>query len=125
MTAPQLLHELFRRHHPNPAEQVARLHAHLAKVQLSFDLLTQLRELVFPPQRGVPDGLLSTIYYFVSGSGQGSELPQPKSAVAQAFIKQADGIGVNLGCPLRLPVTTSALLTSRCTKKRLVDSPSP
>jgi hypothetical protein len=53
--------------------------------------------------------LPSTICYFVPGSGQGSELPLPKSAISPAFIKTADGIGLNLGCPIRLLRALDAL----------------
>jgi len=68
----ELLNRLFQRHFPDPAAARARLEAHLASVALPFDLKAQLREITFPPQPSLPDGLPSVVYYFVPNTRRGS-----------------------------------------------------
>lgn len=76
---------------------------------MPFDPVAQLRETAYPPQPGLAHGLPSFIYYFVPGTGQGSELTLPASASSPAFLKSADGIALNLGCPVRLLRALEAL----------------
>lgn len=110
MSDPALLHQLFARHSASPDDDAYRLLALAGEANLPFDLLAQLRELEFPPQPPLPEGLPSTIYYFVPGSRQGSELEQRAATSLLAYLKAADGIGLNLGCPLRLLRALDALL---------------
>ena len=105
----ELLIRLFLRHFADPVAALRRLDAHLAAVELPFDLRAQLRELTYPPQPGLPDGLPSTIYYFVPNSCRGSDQPTPGDLLHHAFLNTADGIGLNLGCPVRLLRALEAL----------------
>jgi hypothetical protein len=102
MSETDLLLRLFARHSRSPNQAIARFKHLLAEAGLPFDPTGQLREMTYPPQPSLPHGLPSFIYYFVPGSGQGSEVPLPASAWSPAFLKSADGIALNLGCPLRL-----------------------
>lgn len=91
---------LFQRHFADPVAAVCRLDAHLASVDLPFDLIAQIRELAYPPQPGLPNGLPSFIYYFVPNTRRGTDQPTEKDP--RAFVNACDGIGLNLGCPVRL-----------------------
>lgn len=98
----ELLIRLFRRHFADPVAALRRLDTHLESVELSFDLKTQLRELAFPPQPSLPGGLPSLIYYFVPNSRRGSDRPTAEDPLHPSFLNACDGIGLNLGCPVRL-----------------------
>ena len=82
MLPDDLLLRLFARHLRSPLRAIERLRSLVAEVGLPFDTVVQPREAIFPPQPGLPHGLPSFIYYFVPGSGQGSEVPLPASAPA-------------------------------------------
>ncbi len=109
MTGTDLLLNLFQRHLPDPAEAIARLQAGIECLDLPFDPLGRIREMAYPPQPGLPEGLPPFVYYFVPGSGQGSERPLPTDPVNLSYLKGGDGIGLNLGCPLRLLRVIDAL----------------
>jgi hypothetical protein len=109
MNPTDLLLRLFSRHLRSPNQAIERFQRLVAEVAMPFDPVAELRETVYPPQSGLPHGLTSFIYYFVPGSNQGSELPLPASVAAPAFLKSADGIALNLGCPLRLLRALEAL----------------
>ncbi|MDX2186392.1 MAG: hypothetical protein SFV32_05640 [Opitutaceae bacterium] len=102
MSGKDLLLRLFARHTRSPNQAIERFKQLVSEAGLPFDPTGQLREMTYPPQPRMPHGLPSFIYYFVPGSGQGSEVPLPASASSPAFLKSADGIALNLGCPLRL-----------------------
>ena len=104
-----LLVRLFRRHFSDPVVAVRRLDAHLAEVELPFDLKLQLRELLFPAQPGLPNGVPSVIYYFVPDSRRGTDQPTPQDPLHPSFLNVCDGIGLNLGCPVRLLRALDAL----------------
>jgi hypothetical protein len=87
-----------------------RLDAHLASVELPFDLKAQLRELPYPPQPGMPNGLPSFIYYFVPNSRRGTDQLMPGDPLHPSFINACDGVGLNLGCPVRLLRALDALV---------------
>lgn len=97
-----LLIRLFQRHFADPVAALRRLDDHLATVELPFDLKMQLRELPYPPQPGLPDGMPSFIYYFVPNSRRGSDQLTRQDPLHPSFANAADGIGLNLGCPVRL-----------------------
>jgi hypothetical protein len=103
----ELLIRLFQRHFADPVAAVRRLDAHLVSVELPFDFHTQLRELAYPPQPGMPNGMPSFIYYFVPNSRRGTDQPTEKDP--RSFVNAADGIGLNLGCPVRLLRALDAL----------------
>ena len=107
--ADELLIRLFRRHFADPAAALRRLDSHLPSVELPFDLKAQLRELTYPAQPGLPNGLPSVIHYFVPGSRRGSDQPSPDDTLDPAFLNTADGIGLNFGCPVRLLRALDAL----------------
>jgi hypothetical protein len=98
----EFLIRLFQRHFADPVAALRRLDAHLASVELPFDPKAQVRELAYPPQPGLPNGLPSFIYYFVPDSRRGTDQPTRQDPLHPSFVNAADGIGLNLGCPVRL-----------------------
>jgi|ERR1035441_7675046 hypothetical protein len=105
----ELLIRLFQRHFADPVAALRRLDAHLASVKLPFDLKAQLRELPVPPQPGLPNGLPSFIYYYVPNSRRGTDQPTQEDPLHPSFVNACDGIGLNLGCPVRLLRALDAL----------------
>jgi hypothetical protein len=104
-----LLIRVFHRHYADSVAAVRRLDAHLMSAKLPFDLHAQLRELHYPPQPGLPNGMPSFIYYFVPNSGRGTDQPVKGDPLHPSFVNAADGIGLNLGCPVRLLRALDAL----------------
>jgi hypothetical protein len=104
-----LLIRLFQRHFFDPVAAFRRLDAHLASVELPFDLKAQVRELQYPSQPGLPDGLPSFIYYFVPHSRRGTDQLINDDPLHPSFVNGCDGIGLNLGCPVRLLRALDAL----------------
>ena len=51
----------------------------------------------------------SFIYYYVPGSGRGSDVPYPSGPLDKSFTNTTDGIGLNMGCPVRLVRALNAL----------------
>ena len=98
----EMLVRLFQRHFADHVAALLRLERHLASIPLSFNLKTQLRELPYPPTPGHPNGVPSLIYYFLPDSGWGSDKQVPANPLDPNFVKATDGIGLNLGCPVRL-----------------------
>jgi hypothetical protein len=109
MASEELLLQLLRHHRTDPDEAAARLRAWVEKNRPPFDPVGGLRQLLYPPQPPLPDGLPPFTYYFVPGSGQGSERMLPSEPTSLSFLKDADGIGLNLGCPVRLVRAIDAL----------------
>lgn len=116
----ELLIRLFERHFADPVAAVRRLDSHLASVELPFDFPAQLRELPCPPQPGLPNGLPSVIYYFVPNTRRGTDQPTKEDPLHPSFVNACDGIGLNLGCPVRLLRALDAL-----TQLSPVDQQSP
>jgi hypothetical protein len=98
----ELLIRLFERYFDDSAQALLRLERHLAQITLPFNLRSQLRELQFPAQPGLPSGVPSFIYYYVPGSGWGSVNQPPSDPLDMDFVYSGDGVGLNLGCPVRL-----------------------
>ena len=69
---------------------------------MPFDFRAQVRELRFPAHSGFPNGYPSLVYYFVPNTGWGSERQFPSGPTDPEFVYCTDGIGLNLGCPVRL-----------------------
>src|ERR1035441_6009321 len=92
----EVLIRLFQRHFPDPVSALLRLEKHLASIPLSFNLKAQLRELSFPPQPGLANGVPSFIYYFLPHSGWGSDKQVPTNPLDANFVKGTDGISLNL-----------------------------
>jgi hypothetical protein len=106
----ELLIRLFQRHFDDPVAALRRLDAHLASASLPFDMKAQLRELPFPPQPDLPNGLPSFIYYFVPNARRGTDQPTTRDPIHPSFVNASDGIGLNLGCPVRLLRALDALV---------------
>jgi hypothetical protein len=104
-----LLIRLFQRHYADPVAALRRLDAHLGSVELPFDVKGQLRELQYPPQPSLPNGMPSFIYYFAPNSVRGTDQPTRKDPLHPSFLNACDGIGLNLGCPVRLLRALDAL----------------
>jgi hypothetical protein len=104
-----LLSRLFLRHFDDPVDSALRLDRHIRSIRLPFNFYEQLRELEFPAQPGLPTGVDSFVYYFVPRSGWGSANAFPENPVHPDFVYSADGVGLNLGCPVRLLRALDAL----------------
>jgi hypothetical protein len=76
---------------------VKRFREHLAVAQLDFDVETSIEVLDSPPQSSFPHGLPSFIHYYIYGTQFGTVKTDDS---AHAFT--SDGIGLNMGCPIRL-----------------------
>jgi hypothetical protein len=96
------LEELFERHYPDPKSALVRFRKHLAEAKLDFDVEANISELTSPPNPSFPKGIPSFIYYYVPGSQFGSVKKLPTGANDPAHIFSSDGIGLNMGCPIRL-----------------------
>lgn len=96
------LEDLFDRHYPDGPSALKRFRERLAEVKLDFDLEAGVREQKMPPQAGFPRGLPSFIYYYVPGTQFGSVKKLPAGASDPAHAFSSDGIGLNMGCPIRL-----------------------
>lgn len=83
------------------------LERRLSEIAMQFDPLAKIREVEFPtiPANRYP----SFIYYFVPGANFSSHKPQPSPPTHSDFVYSADGIGLNLGCPVRLALALEAL----------------
>jgi hypothetical protein len=114
-----LLSRLFRRHFDDPVDSVVRLESHLRNIRLPFNFYEQLRELEFPAQPGLATGVDSFVYYFVPRSGWGSANAFPEDPLDLNFVYCADGMGLNLGCPVRLLRALDAL--ARLSAKDQID----
>jgi hypothetical protein len=51
----------------------------------------------------------SFIYYFVPNSRRGTDQPTPENPLHPSFVNACDGVGLNLGCPVRLLRALDAL----------------
>lgn len=105
-----LLVRLLCPHYDDAVAAFQRLERNLANVELPFDdLYAQFRELEFPAQPCLPNGMPSFIYYFVPNSGWGSHNAPPIDPLDSTFVGTGDGIGMNFGCPVRLARALDAL----------------
>ena len=68
---------------------------------MPFDLLAETRKHEYPGYPGYEQGLPTVYYYFVPGSGWGSESAPPPDPLNPTFVRSMDGFGLNFGCPLR------------------------
>lgn len=105
LLADQILARLFQRHFDNAVSALRRFENLLSSVDLPFDLKAQLRELILPAQPRIPNPPIY-VYYYVPDSRKGTDkavdsnnFPNP---LHEAYLHKADGIGINLGCPIRL-----------------------
>jgi len=108
-----LLTKLFDRHYKDGAATLIRFQANLAAASLSFDVVANVRERVFSPQAGFPQGMPSFIYYHIHGTRFGSTKAPPSRAEDPAHAVSSDGIGLNMGCPIRLAHALDALFALR------------
>ncbi len=108
----RILLQLFRQSFHDPETQVIGFLNQLRGVRLPFhDLLSQIRRLeypVYPPFDYAPP---PAYYYFVDGSGWGSDRPLYPDPLNNNFVYHADGFSLNLGCPLRLRRAVKRLAT--------------
>jgi len=93
---------LFERHYPDAGEALRRFDAHVASLELPFVLKNYVREMVYPVHPRRPQGVPSSIYYFVPGSGRGSYRPNPADPQHPSYLNTCDAVGLNLGCPVRM-----------------------
>jgi len=101
------LSRVFNAYHPEPVAAMAQFRANLVRLGLPFDPLGGLRMLEYPGYGACEGhaafaGMPPSFYYFVPGSGWGSDGAPLVHPLDVNFPYRADGIGLNLGCPLRL-----------------------
>lgn len=96
------LQNLFAEHFQNSATALRRFCQSLQTAALPFDMISYLRELAYPPYPTFECGLPSLIYYYVPGTNWGSHHGQPADSIHPDFVYSGDGIGLNMGCPVRL-----------------------
>jgi hypothetical protein len=98
-----LLDELFSRHFEGDGvAKRQQLDAYLKAIELPFKLFDQIRELKMPLQAGQKKELPSLIYYYVPDSGWGLHQSEVEHPTDNNFVYRADGVGLNMGCPVRL-----------------------
>ena len=108
-TSMELLGKLFERHYANSAAALKRFRNNLAAAKLSFDVEANVREQLFLTQAGFPRGMPSFIYYYIHGTHFGSAKGLPSGPRDPAHTMSSDGIGLNMGCPVRLAYALDAL----------------
>jgi len=96
------LETLFDRHYPDASNALKRFREHLAAAQLDFDVEASIEVLDSPPQASFPHGLPSFIHYYIYGTQFGTVKKIPAAADDSAHAFTSDGIGLNMGCPIRL-----------------------
>lgn len=109
LAASELLIRLFSRHFDDPVSAVLHFEERVKDLGLKFDILSRIREIPFPSQPSVPNGLPSFIYYYVPDSGRGTNIGVTSDPLAREFTNTGDGIGLNMGCPVRLARALDAL----------------
>jgi len=100
MNAP--LEGLFDRHYPDGPGALQRFRKLLANAQLDFDVEASIHELEAQPQASFPRGMPSFIHYYVYGTPFGTVKKRPADASDPQHAFSSDGIGLNMGCPIRL-----------------------
>ncbi len=111
-----ILLRLYRRHFPDPRPALERLNRHLDAISFGFDLKAQVRELPVPCLPNLtmcPDHFQvpSSIYYFVPNTRYGTHRSKnlQRRTEAESYLNEYDGVGLNLGCPVRLLRALDAL----------------
>ena len=93
---------LFDRHYPNGSSALKRFREQLVKARLDFDVAASINVLDSPPQASFPHGLPSFFHYYLYGTQFGTVKKIPVDAGDPAHAYTSDGIGLNMGCPIRL-----------------------
>jgi hypothetical protein len=97
-----LLENLFNRQYPiDGAAKLNRFRTLLGEAKLEIDVESSMTEHNVPPTPDFPYGLPSFIYYYVYGTQFGSVKKIPAGAGESAHAFSSDGIGLNMGCPIR------------------------
>jgi hypothetical protein len=94
--------QLFERHYPDGEAALTRFRAHLAQAKLEFDVEGSISEHRFPDQTGQPSVIPSFVFYYVPSTRFGSVRVIEEPATESAHLQTSDGIGLNMGCPIRL-----------------------
>ena len=95
--------KLFERQYSSdgPAK-LNRFRLLLNNAKLDIDVEAAAKELPAPPNPDFPDGMPSFIHYYVYGTQFGSVKQVAIGAGESAHAFSSDGIGLNMGCPIRL-----------------------
>lgn len=96
------LETLFGRHYPDGSSALKRFRERLAEVRLDFDVEANISVLDSLPQASFQRGLPSFIYYYIYGTQFGTVKKLPVEAGDPGHAFTSDGIGLNMGCPIRL-----------------------
>jgi len=96
------LSRIFERHYPDGPAALVRFRSQISKVNFDFDLEISMCEHQFPAQVGIQRGMPSMIYYYLPSTGFGSVSKPPVSPDDPTHLRSSDGIGLNMGCPIRL-----------------------
>ena len=96
------LEELFGRHYADWPAALRRFTTLVAQANLGFSVEGAVKEQQFVPQHGFPSGMPSFIYYYVAGTSFGSAKQVTNTSQESDHAYTSDGIGLNMGCPVRL-----------------------
>jgi len=96
------LETLFGRHYPDGLSALKRFREHVVEARLEFDVEANIKVLDSPPQPSFPQGLPSFIHYYIYGTQFGTLKKLPVGADDPTHAFTSDGIGLNMGCPIRL-----------------------
>lgn len=97
-----VLEILFERHYPEDPYALKRFRGHIAQARLDFDVETSIGVLEAPPQASFPVGLPPFVYYYIYGTNFGTVKKLPATSENSTHTFTSDGIGLNMGCPIRL-----------------------
>ena len=100
----------FDRFGDQSGAELHRFLENLKQVELSFDLVAQMRTRDYPGFHGFECGLPPSYYYFVPGSSYGGHQPFPEDPLDPGFVAVTDGLGLNFGCPLKLKRAIETLI---------------
>jgi hypothetical protein len=112
------LETLFDRHYLDGSSALKRFRKHLAEAQLDFDVEANINVLDSPAQAGFPHGLPSFIHYYIYGTQFGTVKKLPVGADDPAHAFTSDGIGLNMGCPIRLSRALDVLFSLKPEDKK-------
>ncbi|MEI8285433.1 MAG: hypothetical protein WCG52_10645 [bacterium] len=94
--------QLFERIYGSLAQdQYSTFIRRLDALQLGW-VLKKARKDDFPPNPGLEEGFPPFFHYYIPGSQRGSHNPVPIDPLGSDFTARADGVGLNMGCPIRL-----------------------
>ncbi len=104
-----ILETLFDNHYSDGPSALKQFRNNIKKANLNFEIETNIAVLESPPQKGFPNGMPSFVYYYLIGTRFGTNKKIPTDSSPHSFT--SDGVGLNMGCPIRLARALAVLFT--------------